>query len=100
MVVLIVLIIILIIALGWLGLSLANFFDEFKGRRGREEDDPLETFTHQKNIKTTQLGDKEEIAGINLTQKQNKWCPRCGLRLLQDNQSKEWVCINCGYGRG
>jgi len=25
-------------------------------------------------------------------------CPRCGLRLLQDKKTKEWVCINCGFG--
>src|SRR2546425_12216708 len=32
-----------------------------------------------------------------LTEKQSK-CPRCGLRLLQDGKTKEWVCINCGFG--
>jgi ribosomal protein S27AE len=94
----VVLIVILIVALGWLGLSLANFMDEVKKRTSREEDDdPLEGRTHQENdSRTTQLVE-EEIAGTKLTGKRSK-CPKCGLRLLPDRRTKEWVCINCGYG--
>ncbi len=56
----------------------------------------LRVFSMERNLGPLQRLSQTEVS--TLSQPHKSKCPRCGLQLLQDRKTKEWICINCGFG--